>query len=421
MLRSPLHAWIAHKTGIPEASFDAGALAEYQLARFKTVFASVRARSPFYRNLCASIGEDFPRSLEDMRRLPFTSADDLRRSPAHFVCVPQGEVQRIVTLPTSGTSGEPKRLYFSAEDLELTVDFFRVGMSSLCGAGDRVLILFPVRRPDSIGQLLAQGLERLGCTPVLYGPFEDEETVLRIMKERDVNVAAGAPVQLNRLAVRDAHTRILAPGQVRALLLSSDVLASSLRAALERTWGCEVFDHWGMTETGLGGGVECAAHAGMHLREADLFVEIVDPTTGESLPEGTTGEVVITTLTRTAMPLIRYRTGDLSRIISAPCACGTWLPRLDSVRARLDGGVTLGGNMLCQIELDETLFGLPGLLDFQAFMGGESLRVDVRLTPQGSPESVRYALKQMSALEGLDVRVEVVGEIRSAGKRQILH
>ena len=99
------------------------------------------------------------------------------------------------------------------------------------------------------------------------------------------------------------------------MLLSTDQAPAPLVAAIEQAWGCRVFDHYGTTETGLGGGVECEAHDGLHLREADLLFEVVEPATGRSLPDGEEGEIVFTTLTREAMPLIRYRTGDLGRLL----------------------------------------------------------------------------------------------------------
>ena len=107
------------------------------------------------------------RSLRDLSHLPFTTPEDLRQDPGQFVCVSQDEVARIITLPTSGTSGLPKRIYFSAEDQELTVDFFQIGMSTLARPGDRVLILLPGPKPGTVGQLLTVGLERLGCNPIL--------------------------------------------------------------------------------------------------------------------------------------------------------------------------------------------------------------------------------------------------------------
>ena len=119
-----------------------------------------------------------------------------------------------------------------------------------------------------------------------------------------------------------------------------------------------MFTHYGMTETGFGGGVECDALDGYHLREGDIFFEVVDHETGQPCPEGAIGEVVITTLTRQGMPLIRYMTGDISRILSQPCPCGSVLKRMDRVRGRWDGAVHLGSDIILTLsDMDDTCSG----------------------------------------------------------------
>ena len=131
----------------------------------------------------------------------------------------------------------------------------------------------------------------------------------------------GIPVQvlgLARLSVAGG-----APLHLKTVLLSTDHCSPVVATAIEAAWGCRVFDHYGTTEMGLGGGVDCEAHAGYHLREADLLVEVVDPESGAPLPDGEYGEVVFTTLTREAMPLIRYRTGDRGRFLPGACPCGS--------------------------------------------------------------------------------------------------
>ena len=117
----------------------------------------------------------------------------------------------------------------------------------------------------------------------------------------------------------------------------------SVKRFLENTWKCTVFTHWGMTETGYGGGVQCGAREGYHMRDLDLLLEVVDPETGEPVPDGELGELVLTTLRRTGMPLIRYRTGDLGRFIVSPCPCGTLKPRLAEVEGRLADVISLPG------------------------------------------------------------------------------
>jgi phenylacetate-coenzyme A ligase PaaK-like adenylate-forming protein len=172
---------------------------------------------------------------------------------------------------------------------------------------------------------------------------------------------------------------------------------------------------------GFGGGVECEARQGYHMREADLLFEIVDPKTGAHLGEGEAGEVVFTTLTRRGMPLIRYRTGDLSRFLPGPCPCGTVLKTMAPVRGRIDGRLELEpGIMLAMEDLDEALFPIRGLIDFSAELTLEHDRnhLLIRATfPEGSgeheTENIHTALKGVPVLrssirEGrLKVRVTV--------------
>jgi len=117
-------------------------------------------------------------------------------------------------------------------------------------------------------------------------------------------------------------------------LLSAEYVSQEAVAFIEAQWNCQVFEHYGMTEMGLGCAVSCPTHEGYHVRESDLYLEIIDPKTGKPVADGVWGEVVFTTLTRRAMPFIRYRTGDISRWIEEPCGCGSKLKRLDKVHDR---------------------------------------------------------------------------------------
>jgi phenylacetate-coenzyme A ligase PaaK-like adenylate-forming protein len=154
---------------------------------------------------------------------------------------------------------------------------------------------------------------------------------------------------------------------VRSVLLSTDYVPTAIKTELERLWGCRVFGHYGMTETGLGGGVECQAENGYHLREADLYTEIVHPDTGQPVPDGQSGEVVFTTLTRQGMPLLRYRTGDLAKMLVEPCPCGTVLKRLGRVQGRIAATLKLHhGLQVGMAVLDEALFPITGVRNFTA-------------------------------------------------------
>lgn len=373
LLLSPLDPWIAAKIGEPGKPFSAAALAAYQLARLQDTLRLARASSPFYRRRLADAPQDLA-SLRDLQALPFTTAQDIRAAGLQFLCVSQDEIQRVVTLDSSGTTGNPKRIYFTRADQELTIDFFRVGMSTLADPGDRVLILLPGERPGSVGDLLAIALGRLGAQPIKHGLVRDVDETLAVMRREHVDCLVGVPVQVLALATCGAGLKL------KSALLTTDHVPDAIVRRVEAAWGCTVYNHYGMTEMGLGGGVECAARRGYHVREADLLFEIVNPTTGAPVPDGAPGEVVFTTLTRRGMPLIRYRTGDISRFVPGPCPCGTPLKTLARVTQRADGAVPIGECILTMADLDEALFAVPGVLNFSATVaraGRDTLRLEI--------------------------------------------
>lgn len=397
--RTPLEPWVFARAG----ARDIDGLRAHQLDALRATIERARRLSPFYAERLAAVGPGEPRSLADLARFPLTSADDVRAQGMRMLCVPPGEVDRIVTLPTSGTTGEPKRIHFTAADQELTLDFFHHGMSVLVRPGQRVLILLPGERPGSVGDLLRRGLERMDVEGVVHGPVADPTQTLRVLRAGDFDCLVGIPVQVLGLARRDAASG--APASLETILLSTDQAPRSLVAAIERVWGCRVFDHYGTTETGLGGGVECEALDGYHLREADLLFEVVDPATGEPVPGGEFGEVVFTTLTREAMPLIRYRTGDRGRFLTQPCPCGTPLRRLERVRARYCGRARLrGGGEVDMATVDEPLFALSPVLDVRAVLRREPdadvLDVEV-LAPGGGAALLGRATAALEAAPAL--------------------
>jgi phenylacetate-coenzyme A ligase PaaK-like adenylate-forming protein len=408
---TPLDGWIAAKIGCPDQLLSRARLQVYQLTKLRETLAWARSRSHFYQQHLANA----PRNLDNLANLahfPFTTAQDVRDQSLQFLCVSQDEIQRVVTLDTSGTTGTPKRLYFTREDQELTLDFFRAGMSTFTSPGERVLILLPVERPGSVGDLLATALTRLGAQPIKHGPVNEVATALAVLQRERVDVLVGIPTQVLALA------RYSNGLHLKSVLLTTDHVPQSLAAAVERAWGCRVYQHYGMTEMGLGGGVECQARTGYHVREADLYIEIIDPASGQPVPEGETGEVVFSTLTRRGMPLIRYRTGDLSRFIPGTCPCGTCLPRLARITQRIGSAIAIGGQWrLTLAELDEALFAVAGVVDFTTVVSREAirdcLRVEVMVMEGGTVGAIAAALESIPALRAargagqLDIVVDV--------------
>jgi phenylacetate-coenzyme A ligase PaaK-like adenylate-forming protein len=400
---TPLDPWIRRRIGLgPGEPFACEDVRRYQLQKLRETLVYASGHSPFYRRLFSDWSDFSIVDSQAIASLPFTTAGDLARDPLAFLCISQSEVERAVTIRSSGTTGQPKRVFFNKEDLESTVDFFRHGMSTLVEAGQRVLILLPGRLPGSVGDLLVEGLARMGATGIVHGPVRDPEDAMDKILAHRAECLVGIPVQVLSL-VRHPKSARIPYGSIHSVLLSTDYVPESIVAAIERTWGCTVYQHYGMTEMGYGGGVECGAHDGYHLREADLFVEIVDPVTGAPLPNGVSGEVVFTTLTRHAMPLIRYRTGDLARFLPELCPCGSTLRRLSKVQERLADGATLGPlTRLHMPVLDETIFAVPNVLDFQAELipvnGISRLRLTLHCDPARFPDTsaeVRTALVRM--------------------------
>jgi phenylacetate-coenzyme A ligase PaaK-like adenylate-forming protein len=154
------------------------------------------------------------------------------------------------------------------------------------------------------------------------------------MAKECVTCIVGMPTQVSELARSSGEAYGKLAGNMRSVLLSAEYVPEETCDLIRHAWNCKVFEHYGMTEMGLGGAVSCFMLEGYHPREADLYFEIIDPKTGEVLPDGETGEVVFTTLTRKGMPFIRYRTGDTSRWLTEPCGCGSVLKRLDKAGDR---------------------------------------------------------------------------------------
>ena len=370
MERTSLDSWIKQKTGqASEEELKIKNLESYQLKRIQETLGYVKEKSKFYSGLLKEINVEEISDLKDIEKIPFTTPEDIKQQGNCFICVSQNEISRIVTLQTSGTTSEPKRIFFTKEDQDLTIDFFHHGMATLVEPGDKLLILMPGQRPGSVGDLLKKGLDRLGVESHIYGPVDNVNEVLKIITEKNINSLVGLPQQVFALAKYYKYDKNRKQISLKNILLSADYVPSSIINELKKVWNCQVYEHYGMTEMGLGGGVACDVFQGYHVREADLYFEVVDPTTRLPVPNGEYGEVVFTTLTRKAMPLIRYLTGDISRIIEKHCPCGSPLKRLDKVLYRREECIKLEDEKILTItELDEILFSIEEVVNYNAYI-----------------------------------------------------
>jgi phenylacetate-CoA ligase len=413
--KTPLDAWISGKIGAEKGKLTRQAIELYQLQKLRETIRLAYSRSQFYRNFLKGIAEKEITCLSDLMSFPFTTAEDIREHSLQLLCVSQDEIGRVVTLETSGTTGKSKRIYFTPADQELTIDFFQQGMSTLAEAGDRVMILLPCEREGSVGDLLATALARLSVRSVRQGIVRNILETLNIMHKEKVNSMVGVPVQV--LALARYADAVNIPINLKSVLLSTDYTPAVIVRELEHLCGCRVFEHYGMTEMGLGGGVECEAHCGYHLRESDLFFEIVD-STGNLVSEGQEGEVVFTTLTRQGMPLIRYRTGDVSRFLPGPCKCGTVIRRLDRITRRKNNWVSLSENQHFNMsDLDEAIFAMPGVIDYTVSVNNarKATLLNIEAVTVDRPDQIIE-----SALAGALDAVEPICETRRDGKLKVI-
>ena len=388
---TPIHTWLERCTGLAGPALTREALFDWQLAELRAVLRYARENSRFYAETLRDIGIDGLRDRAGLARLPRCTAADLVRDPMAFLCVPPREVARITTLMTSGSTGPVKRVFFSERDLQVIVNFFAWGMSCLADESDTVLILMPSQTEWSIGDVLRKGLIKMGASYVEHGPVSDYPAALKAA--RGATCMVGIPSQVYRMAKLDSTLR------PRSVLLSADYVPASVVRLIEENWQTEVFMHYGITEAGFAAGVECHAHEGYHLRDADILYEVTDPETGFPVPAGTTGEVVLTTLNREAMPLIRYRTGDMAVMLPERCPCGAVAPRLGKIQGRFQNVLTLQSGETVSIHaLDEAVFALEPVLDYAAELvhgaEGETLRLSLLTRGAWEEEEIRHAVHE---------------------------
>jgi phenylacetate-CoA ligase len=368
----------------------------------RKALAYVYEKSVFYRDLFDrnSIKPDSVSSLADLARIPFTSPADLAAHPYNFACVSLGEMERVTTFTSSGTTGPQKRVFFSQNDLETMTDFMAAAMKTVAKEGDVVQIMLPSLRPNDQADLLAKGVKKMGGVPIITGTAPTSEAQLKVVDESHPAVLFASVSRMYRITQETKNRHDLKAKGVKTVFVTSEYLSDSMRKQLQDIWGCDVHSHYGMTEMGLGVAIDCHAHDGYHFNEADILVEVIDPVTGAVLPDGEEGELVFTTLSLEGTPLIRYCTHDISRLITRPCACGaSTLKRIAPVNRRLEAIVKVGKqDDLYPALFDELIFSIPDITDYQ-----------LNLSQQGNKDALLFKIE--SAQQNADFRNTVTRAI----------
>jgi phenylacetate-CoA ligase len=339
-------------------------LAELQRERLHAVAAYVYDRIGLYRERFddAGVGPEQIRSLDDLRRLPFTRKDDLRdHYPFGLFAVPREDVVRIHG--SSGTTGKPTVVGYTHADLEV---FAEVNARSLAmlGAEPGMMLHNAFGYGLFTGGLgLHYGAERLGMTVVPVSGGMTERQLLLITDFRPEVIACTPSYALT--LVQEFEQRGIGPDEIslRFAVVGAEPWTEAMRAEIDRGLGVKASNAYGLSEV-IGPGVSCECieeRNGSHVHEDHFLPEVVDPESGEQLPEGEVGVLVFTALTKQALPLIRYWTGDLASLSSEPCSCGRTFVRMSPIRGRTDDMLIIRGVNIFPSQVENVLGRVPEL------------------------------------------------------------
>ena len=333
-----------------------------QAGRLRTLVAYVKERVPLYRERLVDIEPDDIASVDDLRSLPFTRKDDLRDTyPFGLFAVPREQLTRIHA--SSGTTGKPTVVGYTAADVDL---FARVNARSLAMAGAEPGMMLHNAYGYGLftgGLGLHWGGERLGMAvvPVSGGMTERQ---LMLITDLRPDVIACTPSYALTLAQGFRELGI-APDAIslRFAVVGGEPWTEAMRREIDAGLGVRCTNIFGLSEV-IGPGVSCECveqRAGSHVNEDHFLPEVVDPETGEPLPEGKEGVLVLTTLTKQALPLVRYWTGDITRLSSEPCACGRTLVRMGLITGRSDDMLIVRGVNVYPTQVEAALLELTEL------------------------------------------------------------
>jgi phenylacetate-CoA ligase len=409
--------WNAQAETLPRERLETLAL-----DRMRATLARLGGHAGWRRRLGGVSPHDI-KTLDDWRRLPFLTKDELRDAyPFGLAC---GSGYRRIQM-SSGTTGNPILNPYTSADVEQWGEVMARCFTAADVSAADVIQITPSFGLFTGGFGFHYGAERLGAMVI---PIGAGRTLLQLKLMRDLRatvLTAIATYPLRLLEVAGEEGFDLGSLALRVGIFGSEMWTDELRALIERGLSIRTFDIVGMTETGGPGlGIDCAARAGIHVWEDHSHVEIVDPVTGEVLDDGREGELVVSTLTREGLPLVRYRTRDLTRVVSrARCDCGRTALRIDRLRGRTDDMVIFKGVNFYPRQIETVLLRQPGFgHEYQIVLdtdgGAERMTILVERGPEHADVTPARAGRELHDLLSLspEIRVCAPGEIeRPQGK-----
>jgi phenylacetate-CoA ligase len=339
-------------------------LEQLQLKRLRKTVRKVASETVFYRQKFAETGfkPSAIKSLADLRRLPFTTSADLRANYPDGLLIKGGhDLIRLHT--SSGTTGKPKALFFSRKDIDQAAENIARCLT-MTGLGKQDILQNMMTYGLFTGALMVHyGAEKLGLMVIPSGPGNSEKQLLLMQDFRTTAIHLTPSYALyfaDFIEKRGVDPR--KDLALRKAYIGAEPYTEETRRKIEAALGVEVYNCYGLSEmNGPGVAFECDAKQGMHVWEDNYLMEIIDPQTGEPVPDGQTGELVLTSLCREAMPILRYRTRDITAIIPGPCPCGRTHRRLQRITGRSDDMLIVRGANVYPQQIERILMSIPGL------------------------------------------------------------
>lgn len=359
-------------------------ITEKQLEQVNSRIKALVSAGSFYGKKLKNAGITEVHSYEDFLKLPFSEKKDLRDAyPLGLMTAPEEKIVRIHS--SSGTTGTPVIIPYTAKDVDDWATMFArcyefAGITNK----DRIQIT-PGYGLWTAGIGFQAGAEKLGAMVVPMGPGNTEKQIeMMISLETTVLCATSSYALLlaEEIQKRGIRDKI----KLKKGVIGSERWSQKMRDRIHNELGIELYDIYGLTEIyGPGIGINCTKEAGMHYWDDFLYLEIIDPKTGEPVPDGEMGEIVITTLVKEGAPLIRYRTHDLSRIIPEKCSCGSSFPRLDRIMGRTDDMMKIKGVNVFPSQIEEILQTFPEIsseyqIRISHLDGKDTMRIYVETT-----------------------------------------
>lgn len=397
---------------------------ESQFLQIKKQLKKLVSQECFYQKKLEGIDIDVIQSQEDFEKLPFTWKGDLREAyPLGLMAVPEEEIIRIHS--SSGTTGIPVIIPYTQKDVDdWAVMFARCYETAGITNMDRIQIT-PGYGLWTAGIGFQAGAERLGSMVVPMGPGNTDKQ-LRMMMDMKTTVLCATSSYALLLAEEIEKRGIKEKICLKKGVIGSERWGEKMRRRIANELGVSLYDIYGLTEVyGPGIAISCDHECGMHYWDDYIYIEIVDPKTGEVVPDGETGEIVITTLCKEGAPLIRYRTHDLSRIIPGTCACGSPYPRIDTLIGRTDDMVKVKGVNIFPSQIEELLQTIEGASsEYQVMVdhlyGKDILTLFVEAVPGVNHYSLEIEIKNQFKLRiGLtpEVKLVEIGELPRSEKK----